>query len=67
MDELYKAKVKGKLYKLIYEMNKDTRITVRTAVGESEKRETNEGLAQGSTEAGIASSVGLSKGVDDFF
>ena len=67
MDELYKAKIKGKLYKLLYEMNKDTRITVRTAVGDSDQRETGEGLAQGTSEAGIASSVSLSKGVDEFF
>ena len=32
LDEVYKSKVKGKLYKLIYELNKDTRIKVRTAV-----------------------------------
>ena len=36
--ELYRSNVKGKPYKLLYELNKDTRITVRTPVGDSEKR-----------------------------
>ena len=67
MDELYKVDIKGKLYKLIFEMNKDTRIKVRTPVGESESRETGENIAQGTSEAGIISSVNLSEGVDDFF
>ena len=67
MDGLYKMNIKGKLYKLIYEPNKDTRIKVRTAVGESTLRETGEGKTQGSSEAGIASSEGLGKGVDAYF
>ena len=66
-NELYKVKIRGRLYKLIYELNKDRRISVRNAVGESEKRSTNEGLSQGSIDAGITSSVNLGKGIDDFF
>ena len=48
-------------------MNKDNRIVVRTPVGDSERKETGETLTQGSIEAGIVSSLGLSSGVDDFF
>ena len=67
LGELYRANVKGKLYKLLYELNKDTRIRVRTAVGDSEPREINEGVAQGSMEGSLISSLGLSKGATDFF
>ena len=67
MNELYRGKVKGKLYRLIYEMNRKSRIKVKTSVGVSEARETEENVTQGSTEAGIISSSNLSKGVEDFF
>ena len=30
LNELYKNQVKGKVYRLLYEINKDTRISVRT-------------------------------------
>ena len=44
LNELYKGKVKGKLYKLMYEMNRNNRIKVRTPVGDSDTRETNENV-----------------------
>ena len=50
LNELYKNQVRGKLYKLLYEMNKDTRIKVRTAVGDPEERDTGEGWGQGTIE-----------------
>ena len=67
LNELYKGNVKGDLYRLLYEMNKDTRIKVRTPVGDSEIRETGETVTQGSIEAGISSSMNLGNGVNDFF
>ena len=67
LGELYRANVKGKLYKLIHELNKNTRIRVRTAVGDSETREINEGVAQGSMEASLISSSSLWKGTSDIF
>ena len=48
-------------------MNKDTKIKVRTAVGDSKWEETDEGLAQGSMEAAIVSTNSISNGVTDFF
>ena len=65
--ELYKSNMKGKLYRLLYLLNKDTRICVRTPVGDTEKVETREGLAQGSSEGAIASASNLGHGVEDFF
>ena len=35
MDSLYNSGIRGKLYRLIFEMNRETRIKVRTAVGVS--------------------------------
>ena len=67
LDELYKANVKGKVYKLVYELNKDNRITVRTPVGDSDKRNVKESITQGSIDGAILSSNNLSKGVDDYF
>ena len=67
LGEMYKVNVRGKLYKLLYELNKDRRISVRTPIGESEQKETKEGISQGSIDAGFGSSVNLGKGVDEFF
>jgi hypothetical protein len=67
LNELYRSNVRGKLYKLLYEMNKNTRITVRTAVGDTESREIGEGWGQGTIEGAVCSAVNLDKGVQDFF
>ena len=67
LGELYRSNVKGKPYKLLYELNRDTRITVRTPVGDSEKRETGENIGQGSISGSLVSSSSLSSGVCDFF
>ena len=67
LNETYRANVKGKVYKLIYEMNKDVRIKVRTAVGDSDVKELNEIVAQGSLEGAVISTNSISKGIDDFF
>ena len=39
MSELYKKKIKGKLYRLIFRMNQNIRISVKTAVGETEEKD----------------------------
>ena len=66
LNEAYKANVKGKLYKLLYELNKDRKIKVRTAVGDSEEVETAEFIGWGSSEGAIVSTINISKGIDDF-
>ena len=48
-------------------MNKDTRIKVRTAVGDTEERDTGEGWGQGTIEGALVSAVNLDNGVRDFF
>ena len=66
-NELYKTKIRGRLYHLAYEMNKEAVIRVKTSVGISDSREVKELITQGSIEAGIISSSSLASGVKDFF
>ena len=67
LNELYNSNIKGKVYKLIHELNKDTRITVRTPVGDSSPEELDEGMAKGSLDGAIVSSNSISKGLEGFF
>ena len=67
MNELYKSGVKGKLYRLLYNMNKNTRICVQTPVGVTEEEDTGEGVGQGTLEGAIVSAVNLDSGVNEFF
>ena len=67
MNELFKNEIRGKLYRLLYLMNKSIKIKVQTPVGISDEVDTGETLAQGSIEAAIASAVSLDNGVRYFF
>ena len=67
MNELYKCGVKGKLYRLLYALNKNTRICVQTPVGVTEEEDIGEGVGQGTLEGAIVSAVNLDKGVNEFF
>ena len=66
LNEVYKNNVRGKIYKLLHEMNKDTRIKVRTPVGDIEERDVGEGWGQGTIEGAICSAANLDNGVVDF-
>ena len=67
MNELYKNKIRGKLYRLLFNMNKNTRIRVQTPVGLTEECDTGEGVGQGTLEGALVSAVNLDSGVNDFF
>ena len=67
MDSLYKRGIKGKLYKLIFEMNKTFNIKVKTLVGTSREEKTDPIVAQGSVEAAIISSNNVDVGVTEKF
>ena len=56
MDALYNSGVRGKLYRLLFELNKETNIKVKTGVGISEEQQTGEGVGQGSLDSAILSS-----------
>ena len=65
--EVHKNGIRGKLYRLLYNMNKNTRICVETPVGLTEETDTGETVGQGTLEGAVVSSVSLDRGVEDFF
>lgn len=67
MSELYKNNIRGKLYRLLFKMNKNVKIRVKTAVGATDEVDTGETVAQGSLEAALVSTVNLDNGVNDYF
>ena len=67
MNELYKSGVTGKLYRLLYKMNQNTRICVQTPVGMTEEQDTGEGVGQGTLEGALVSGVNIDKGVNEYF
>ena len=67
MSELYKRKVKGKIYRLIYKMNENIRISVKTSVGESEQSDTGENVGQGTVDGAIISANSIDGGVTEMF
>ena len=54
-DVLYQRGTRGKLYRLLYEINKDTK--VKTAVGVTEKEDSGEGIRQGTNEGAMIFTV----------
>ena len=67
MGEAYRSGVKGKAYRLLFQLNKETNIKVRTPLGETEESNTGAGLGQGTVEGAVLSSNSLDKGVQDNF
>ena len=67
MDTLYNNGIKGKLYRLIYEMNRETKIRVRTAVGTTSSEYTGEGVGQGTLDGAIISACSIDYTVNSFF
>ena len=65
--ELYKSNIKGKVYRLIYLLNKNIRIRVKTPVGVTETEDTGSGMAQGTVMASIVSSASLDNGTKEYF
>ena len=61
MDTLYKCGIKGKLYRLWYEMYKDSQIRIKTASGLTDIKPTGENVTQGSIGGAILSSANLDK------
>ena len=65
--EVYLSQVKGKVYRLLFEMNKSTQIIIRTPVGDSEARSVGAVITQGGIESAILSSVSIDRGTDVAF
>ena len=62
-----KADINNKDYRLWYKLNEDTRISVRTSVGESESKLIKNSLGQGSFGAALASSLNIGCAIKDTF
>ena len=67
MDNLYKSGIKGKLYRLIYELNKNNFIKIKTPVGITDGFKTGENVTQGSVGGGLISSLNLDVPVATYF
>ena len=55
------------MYRLLYELNKSTVISVNTPLGETSETDTGEGLGQGTVEGAVLSANSLDKGIQEFF
>ena len=67
MGEPYKSQVRGKVYRLIYRMNENIRIQVKTPVGMTDSENTGSGVTQGAMDAAIISSVSIDNSVVEEF
>ena len=62
-----KAKVDDKTYRLWYKLNEDTRISVKTSVGQSRSKVIKDSIGQGTGGAALVSSLNIGCGMDDAF
>ena len=67
MSEVYNCSVKGKLYKLLFRLNENIRIRVRTPVGLTEAQDTGPNVGQGTISGAVVSSVNLDQGMKEYF
>ena len=67
MDTLFTYGIKGKLYRLWYELYRDAQIRVKTGAGMTSVEATGENVAQGSIGGAILSSCSLDKTVTNYF
>ena len=67
MNSLYNCGVRGKLYNLIYELNKSNTIRIKTSVGVTEPFDVGPTVAQGSIGGGLISSCNLDYTMNKFF
>ena len=61
------AQIDNKCYRLLYKLNSNTTVQVKTPVGTTDLAVTGENLAQGSKSAGIICSLSLSTGMEKYF
>ena len=64
---LYKCGVKGKEYNLIFELNKQNQIQIKTSVEITESFTTGPTVSQGSVGGGLNSTMNLDYSINRFF
>ena len=64
LNALYNCGIKGKLYRLIFELNRKTTLRVKTGVGISNSTDLGENITQGSIGGALVSTVNLDYTVD---
>ena len=62
-----KAKIDNKTYRLWYKLNENTRISVKTSVGESDSAIVPNTIGQGSVGAALVSSLNIGTAMDETF
>ena len=67
MNSLYNYGVRGKIYNLIYELNRSSQIQIKTGVGFTKSVDIGPSVAQGSIGGGLVSSCNLDYSVNRFF
>ena len=67
LNALYSAGVCGKVYRLWYNLNKNTKITIQTGVGLTDARDTGETLGQGTVGGALASALNLDEELNAHF
>ena len=67
LNSLYHCGIKGKEYNLIYELNKQNEIRIKTSVGMSDPFLTGPTVSQGSIGGGLISTINLDYSVNRFF
>ena len=67
MNALYSCGINGKLYRMIFEMNRKTQLRVKTGVGMSDSAKLGENITQGSIGGALISTVNLDYTVNNHF
>ena len=67
LEAVWGAGVRGKQFRLLYKLNKDTNIKALTPIGLTDEAYTGENTGQGSLPASIVSSLHLDRGVTLYF
>ena len=67
MAELYRSQVRGKAYRLLFRLNENTNICIKTPVGITNYDNIGSGVTQGGVDAAIISSVSVDNSVVNEF
>ena len=67
MNTVYNSGIRGKLYRLLFLLNNETKITVRTTAGDTEEAFTGENIGQGTNEGAIISAANIDYTMQNYF